>query len=92
MTAPTLDVAPGRPRSVTGAAWYVEHPDGSVSLVILRRAEGGAPNGLTLAFRAETAEAAELAWRDWLTEQTERVERAAERRSRWGPLGDGAMR
>ena len=91
MRAPTLETLPGRPRDVTNAGWWVDHDDGTVSFVIVRRVESGAPNGTTLAFHGKTEEDALAHYEEWRANQGIKVERAAERRAKWGPEGKGKM-
>ena len=91
VSAPTLEVRPGRPRDVHSGWCWVDHPDGTVSYVIHRRAESGAPSGVTLAFHGETEAEAYGAYEDWGMTQYDRVRRGAERRAKWGPLGTGKM-
>lgn len=89
--APSLETRPGRPREVSGTSWWVDHPDGSVSYVIVRRAESGAPNGMTLAFHGTDERETTGRYEEWLATQGERVVRQAERRSKWGILGTGKV-
>jgi hypothetical protein len=91
MAAPALGARPGRPRNVTNRDWLVDHPDGRVSFVTLRRAESGGPSNLVLAFEGADDAEARGSYLDWLDEQHERVTRMAARRAKWGPLGTGKM-
>jgi hypothetical protein len=86
-----MNALAGRPRDVTNRGWFVDHDDGSVSYVIVRRAESGGPNAMSLAFHGETEAAALSAYGRWLDVQHERVYRNADRRSKWGPEGNGKM-
>lgn len=79
-----VEPRPGKPRDVRTGGFWVDHADGRVSWVITRRQEGGAPNGMLLAFEGATeAEARERYFR-WGGTQAQRVERNAERRAKWG--------
>jgi hypothetical protein len=91
MGVPTLETRRGRPRNVTNRDWFVDHPDGRVSFVTLRRAESDGPSSLVLAFEGADDAEARSSYLDWLDEQHERVTRMAARRAKWGPLGTGKM-
>ena len=90
--APALEPHPGRPRDVRHNSCWVDHEDGTVSFVIHRRAEGGAPSGLSLAFHGATEAEAMVFHEEWSSEQREAMLKRAGRRAKWGPLGTGPMK
>ena len=69
---------------MTNRGWLVDHDDGRVSVVTMRRAESDAPSGQMLAFEGADETEARAIYAEWLDEQYERVTRTAARRARWG--------
>ncbi|HEY2936939.1 MAG TPA: hypothetical protein VGJ25_10080 [Gaiellaceae bacterium] len=76
----------GRPRDVDGSGRYwLDHADGSVTLVVNRRVGGPEGNWRELRFRAATEAAALAAYVAYCAEGYARALAGAARRRRWGP-------
>jgi hypothetical protein len=65
-------------------SWFVDEDDGSVTLVVLRREEGGPPSGAELEFKGADTRRALAAYDRFCRKQNKRHIRAAEARRRWG--------
>jgi hypothetical protein len=70
-------------RSAT--SWWLDHADGTVSLMILRRVGAAEGTWLKLEFHGQDEAAAEVLYDEYCAESYERSRRHHERRQNWGP-------
>jgi hypothetical protein len=83
-----------RPRDVGlhgPCKWFVDHADGTVTLIVRRTADSGVRHGLEHRFHGENDAAALAAFDAWGAAQYEEATRRARRMAKWGPTGTGKM-